>query len=79
MATGLALQNYLQVIERAKTDSAKYSKELLESYRYIASYHTLVTKDLKTAKIYWKMVLAIEPNDPQAGSMLKRPEFKNIP
>ena len=79
MALGLALQDYQLVIEKARTDSVKYSKELIESYKYIASYHTLISKDLKIAKTYWKLILLIDPAEQQAITMLKRPEFKNLP
>jgi len=79
MATGLALPDYQSVIDKGRTDSVKYSKELIESYDYYASYNTLVAKDMKVAKSYWKLILLIDPKNIKADSMLKRPEFKNIP
>lgn len=79
MTLGLALPDYQLVINKARTDSVKYSSRLIESYDYLASYNTLISKDLKMAKAYWKLIMLIDPKNIKADTMLKRPEFKNLP
>lgn len=75
----LALSDYQAIIDKGLTDTVKYSKDLIEAYKYYGSYHTIITKDLKEAKKFWKLVILYDPNDQQGKLMLERPEFKKIP
>lgn len=67
---GLAKPVYEMLIEKAKTDSVKNAKELMEAYSYLSYYYLLQYKDTKDQQSaissveYSKKVLAIEPQDP---------------
>ncbi|MHC1706953.1 MAG: tetratricopeptide repeat protein [Bacteroidales bacterium] len=67
---GLAKPFYEMVIEKASVDSVKYSKELLESYKYEAYYY-FKNKKWSESLNYWFKVEAIDPNDEQAKSAIK--------
>jgi hypothetical protein len=69
---GLAKPVYEIMIEKAKTDSVKNSKELMEAYSYLAYYNLVQFKESKDkdqqaglrAIEYCNKVLAIQPPDP---------------
>jgi tetratricopeptide (TPR) repeat protein len=67
---GLAKPFYEKVIEKASVDSVKYSKELLESFKYEAYYY-FKNKKWSESLDYWLKVEAIDPNDEQAKSAIK--------
>lgn len=62
---GLAKPKYEAVIALANTDPKKYSRELFEAYRYMASYY-LYGED-KSARIqsedYFKKIIALDANN----------------
>jgi uncharacterized protein HemY len=67
---GLAKPVYESMIEKAKTDTVKNSKELMEAYSYLAYYNLVQFKDTKDQEFglksieYCNKVLAIVPADP---------------
>lgn len=67
---GLAKPFYESIIELAAADSVKYSKELLESYKYEAYYY-FKNKKWCDSMEYWLKVEAIDPTDEQARSAIK--------
>lgn len=75
---GIAKPYYENVINKAITDSAKYSRELIEGFDYIASYNLFTTKDFVAAKRYYERILAIDPKNQKANIAIKSPELKNI-
>jgi len=66
---GLARPVYEIMVEKAKTDSVKNSKELMEAYSYLAYYNLVQFKDTKDQQYglksieYCNKVLAIVPPD----------------
>lgn len=75
---GLAIPYYEKVIEKALTDSVKYKKELIESYDYLGGYNVLVAKDYKKAKLYYNKILALDPSNEKAKSILNTKELKGV-
>jgi len=83
---GLAKPVYEVMIEKAKTDTVKNSKELMEAYSYLAYYYLVQFKDTKDQQFglksidYCNKVLAIMPADPsytdKAKAILKDLEPK---
>ncbi|MGA2823572.1 MAG: tetratricopeptide repeat protein [Bacteroidales bacterium] len=83
---GLAKPVYEVLIEKAKSDSVKNAKELLESYSYLAYYYLVQFTDTKDQQFgresidYCNKVLAIQPPDPnyteKAKGILKSLELK---
>jgi tetratricopeptide (TPR) repeat protein len=68
-----AIPPYEKYIELNSVDSvttAKYSKELIEAYSYIAVAH-LRQKDCDKSILYWRKVLAIDPKVQQAIDAIK--------
>jgi tetratricopeptide (TPR) repeat protein len=67
---GLAKPVYETMIEKAKTDTVKNAKELMEAYSYLAYYNLVQYKETKDqqygikAMDYCNKVLAIVPADP---------------
>lgn len=67
---GLAKPVYEAFIEKAKTDSVKNAKDLMEAYSYLAYYNLVQFKEKKdqqfalTSIEYCNKVLAIQPPDP---------------
>lgn len=72
---GLAKVAFEQVVFLAEPDSAKYSKELLQAYKYLGFYY-FITKNFANSKIWWQKVKGIDPNDKQAADALGAPEMK---
>jgi tetratricopeptide (TPR) repeat protein len=74
---GSAKSTFEMLIEKAKPDSTKYSKDLKEAYSYLSYYYLLQyikTKnqnDGVTSKEYCEKVLAIDPTDEKARTILK--------
>jgi hypothetical protein len=77
--TGYAKPVYEKMIEKARLDSSKYSKYLIDCYSYLGTYFYLnkVEKDYGKAKKYYLMVLAIEPNNERAKKALTIPDIAN--
>jgi len=83
---GLAKPVYEVMIEKAKTDTVKNAKELMEAYSYLAYYYLVQFKDTKDQQFglksidYCNKVLAILPADPsytdKAKAILKDLEPK---
>jgi len=67
---GLAKPVYEVMIEKAKTDTVKNAKELMEAYSYLAYYNLVQFKDTKDQQFglksidYCNKVLSIQPPDP---------------
>ncbi len=74
---GLAKLAYEIMIEKAKTDSVKNSKELMEAYSYLAYYNLVQFKETKDQQFglksieYCYKVLAIQPADPAYSEKAK--------
>ena len=68
--TGAAKMYYELFIEKAKTDEEKNKKDLTEAYSYLGSYYGL-SKDYTNAKIYYGLVLILDPNNVQSKAYLK--------
>jgi tetratricopeptide (TPR) repeat protein len=75
--TGFAKPVYEKLIEKAKTDSVKYYKYLVDGYSYMGTYYWLnkTDKDYGKAKKYYLKVTAIDPNDVRAKKALMTPEI----
>ncbi len=79
---GLAKPVFEIMIEKAQSDTVKYSKELKESYSYLAFYYLIQyyqSKDQKdgiTSMDFCQKVLAIDPNDEKAKAILKELKTK---
>lgn len=69
--SGLAKPFYEQFIERAAKDSAKFKKELIESYSYLGYYYYLQNDNAKS-KSFWQEVLALDPENKQASDVIKQ-------
>ncbi len=67
---GLAKPFYETVIEKAVVDSVKNSKELIESYRYLAYYYFKNKKWCESLD-YWLKVEAIDPKDTTVKDAIK--------
>ena len=74
---GLAKPVYEVMIEKAKTDSVKNAKELMEAYSYLAYFNLVQFKDTKDQQFglksidYCNKVLAIQPPDPNFADKAK--------
>jgi tetratricopeptide (TPR) repeat protein len=68
---GLANPMYEQLIEKALTNPEKYKKELIEAYRYFASYYVNVKPDIPKAKGYFEKILQLDPANEEAKQALK--------
>ncbi len=83
---GLAKPVYETMIEKAKTDTIKNAKELMEAFSYLAYFNLVQFKDTKDQEFgrksieYCNKVLAIQPPDPafteKAKAILKDLEPK---
>lgn len=78
LAYGTAVPYYEKFIElaNAETDAAKkqsYQKNLVTSYKFLASYY-LAKKDDEKAKEYFNKVLEIDPNDADVKKALEGPK-----
>jgi tetratricopeptide (TPR) repeat protein len=71
---GLAKPHYEKFIELTASDTTtanKYSKNLIEAYKYLGYYYFL-NKDLPQSKSYWSKVLLIDPKDKVALEAIKK-------
>jgi tetratricopeptide (TPR) repeat protein len=78
LSTGAAVPFYEKFIElaTAETDAAKkqsYQKNLITSYKFLASYN-LAKKDDAKAKEYFNKVLELDPNDADVKKALEGPK-----
>ena len=75
---GLAKPVYEKMLEKAMTDTVKYSKNLVDVYSYFGSYYLLnkVEKDNGKSKKYFLQVLAIDPKNERATKALTLPELQ---
>jgi len=78
LASGAAVPYYEKFIElaNAETDAAKkqsYQKNLITSYKFLASYN-LAKKDDGKAKEYFNKVLELDPNDADVKKALEGPK-----
>lgn len=67
---GLAKPHYEKLAEVAMADSVKNSKELIESYSYLAYYYLKVKKFCESID-YWQKVLFIDPKNEKATDAIK--------
>ena len=67
---GLAKPFYDQVVQVGEEDSTKFSKELLEAYKYLGFYY-YISKDYENSRVNWEKVKGIEPTNTQALDALK--------
>lgn len=70
--TNLAARpHYEKVIELCSTDKTKFSKELIESYKYLG--YSFIQKDDNTAaKLYYEKVLEVNAEDAEAKKILEQ-------
>jgi tetratricopeptide (TPR) repeat protein len=73
---GLAKVAFEQVVVLGEPEIAKYTKELIQAYKYLGSYYFIVAKDFVNSKIWWEKLRALDPNDKQAIEALAAPEMK---
>ena len=78
LSTGSAVPFYEKFIElaNAETDAAKkqsYQKNLITSYKFLASYN-LAKKDDAKAKEYFNKVLELDPNDADVKKAMEGPK-----
>lgn len=64
-AQGIAVPAYQALVKTALTDSAKYTKNLVDAYSYLG-YFNLSNSNVKEAKVYYQKILAIEPTNEKA-------------
>jgi hypothetical protein len=82
---GLAKPVFEALIEKAASDSVKYSKEFIESYGYLAYYYLLqfnTTKSQENGKKaleYSYKILALDPANEKGKEFVKQiePRIKN--
>jgi tetratricopeptide (TPR) repeat protein len=66
----LAKEHYENYAKYAEVDKEKNKKNLLEAYNYLA-YYWVQQDDLEKAKLYYEMILALDPADANAIEALK--------
>jgi hypothetical protein len=75
--SGLAKPVYESLIQKAIPDSAKYGKDLVEAYSYLAYYYlvqynqTKSSEDGRNSLDFCNKVLAIDPNNDKAKDIIK--------
>jgi tetratricopeptide (TPR) repeat protein len=76
--TGFAKPVYEKMIERALTDTVKYSKYLVDAYSYVGSYYLLnkENQNYGMSKKYFLKVLAIDPKNERALNAMKLPDLQ---
>lgn len=68
---GLAKPFYEKLLTLIESDTAKYRREIVESYSYLGFYSYL-QKDIPLAKSYYQKVLVLDPENPQAKEAVKK-------
>jgi predicted Zn-dependent protease len=77
--SGLAKPFYEKVLEKAQSDSVKYTKELMESYDYFAWYNYTTTQNYVQSKMYYNRILAIDPKNVKAKkALVELPKLKGL-
>ncbi|WP_332734222.1 tetratricopeptide repeat protein [Flavihumibacter sp.] len=66
MEQGLAVQDYLKVIEIAEKDVEKNKSLLLQAYGYLGAYEANVKKDYPAALGWFEKILAVQPDNADA-------------
>ena len=75
---GIAKPFYEKVIEKAQTDSVKYSTALVESYDYMGWYYYFTDQNYLISKMYYNRILAIDPKNAKAKNALNLPKLKEL-
>ena len=68
---GLAKPFYEKLLTLIENDTAKYRREIVESYSYLG-YYAYLQKDIPLAKSYYQKVLVLDPENPQAKEAVKK-------
>ena len=68
--SGIAVPFYEKVLEKAQTDSVKYSKELLDSFEYLGWYYYTSGTNYPLSKSFYNRILAIDPKSTKAKKAL---------
>jgi len=64
-------------VDMVKNDSVKYANDLVTCYDYLASYYFLgPQKEICKARMYWKKIVALKPEDTRALDLLKETKGK---
>jgi tetratricopeptide (TPR) repeat protein len=63
---GLAKPFYEKYLETVKMDDAKNKGQIINAYRYLASYAAIQQNDNATAKSFIEKILVLDPEDAQA-------------
>lgn len=69
--SGLAVPFYNKVLEKAQSDSVKYSKEILDSYEYLGWYYYTSATNYPLSKTYYNRIMAIDPKSVKAKKALE--------
>lgn len=68
--SGVAVPKYEKFVEVANAkDAEKYKRDIISAYTYIGKYY-LNAKKIPQSKEYWKKIIALDPNDPNAKMVL---------
>jgi tetratricopeptide (TPR) repeat protein len=68
---GSAKPYYEKLLTLIENDTAKYRREIVESYSYLGFYSYL-QKDIPAAKSFFQKVLVFDPENPQAKEAVKK-------
>jgi tetratricopeptide (TPR) repeat protein len=71
MLNGLAVPHYIKLVEVASADSVKNRALLLSAYQYLGAYEATITKNYTASLEYYDKVLALDPDDADAGKNVK--------
>jgi len=67
-------------VEMVKNDSVKYTNDLVTCYDYLASFYFLgPQKEICKARVYWKKIIALKPEDVRALDLLKETKASKCP
>lgn len=67
---GLAKPYYESSISILEKNPDKYTKELIECYRYLG-YYFYLQKDFENSKMYWNKIVTLDPSNEMAKEALK--------
>ncbi|HEY4874543.1 MAG TPA: hypothetical protein VIH86_03155, partial [Puia sp.] len=70
---GLAVDSYQKLAQfaRSSPDSAKFKKQIIESYSYLAAYSNNIKKDKAAAIDYLHKILEVDPTNTQAQQFIE--------
>jgi tetratricopeptide (TPR) repeat protein len=71
MTDGLAVPHYIKLVEVASQDTIQNRSLLLSAYQYLGAYEATITKNYSASLEYFDKVLALDPNDADAGKNVK--------